>query len=256
MAILGAAPGVLAAVPANDAYNGRVTVGDGYKATVDTTAATSDANDDAINADCGFVDTDASVWYELAGTDETYVIDVSAADYAAGAIVATGDPVNGFNLVTCDLGRVGLFASAGTTYTILVFDSQLDFEGNGGSLSIAVDTTAPPSLDAFTVDPLAHFSRDGSVTVSGSATCSGKPLAYTYLEVTLGQRDGRETVSASRGVTDGFACDGTEQTWTVTVQADSAYFRHGRATVQGLVQVCSFTKCDGTEFSERLRLRN
>ena len=255
MFILGSAPAVFAAAPANDTYGGRVTVSDGYSATVDTTEATSDANDDAINADCGFVDTDASVWYELAGTDETYVIDVSASSYPAGAIVATGDPVTGFTLVTCDLGRVGLFAAAGTTYTILVFDSQFDFEGNGGSLSVSVATTVPPALDAFAVDPVAHFSGGGSVTVTGTAACRSKPLAYTQVEVTLGQREGKTEISGSLGVTDGFTCDGTEHSWAVTVRAEGGLFRSGRATVSGLVQVCSFTKCDGIEFAQVVRLR-
>ena len=254
--ILGSAPAVFAAAPANDTYDGRVALSDGYSATRDTTDATSDANDDAINANCGFVDTDASVWYELAGTDETYVIDVSASSYPAGAIVATGDPATGFTLVTCDLGRVGLFAAAGTTYTILVFDSQFDFEGNGGSLSISVDTTVAPSLDTFAIDPDAQISSDGSATVTGTAACRAKPLAYTQVEVTLTQRQGKTETSASRGVTDGFTCDGMVHNWAVTVQADSGLFKAGRATVTGLVQVCSFTKCDGSEFAEPVKLRN
>jgi len=253
--ILGSAPAVFAAAPANDTYDGRVALSDGYSATRDTTDATSDANDDAINANCGFVDTDASVWYELAGTDETYVIDVSASSYPAGAIIATGDPVAGFSLVSCDLGRVGLFAAAGTTYTILVFDSQFDFEGNGGSLSISVDTTVAPSLDSFAIDPDAGISSDGSVTVTGTAACRAKPLAYTQVEVTLNQRQGK-TETASRGVTDGFTCDGTVHNWAVTVQADLGLFKAGRATVTGLVQVCSFTKCDGSEFAVPVKLRN
>jgi hypothetical protein len=256
MGTLGLAPAVLAAAPANDTYAGRITVSDGYSATIDTTEATTDANDDAINAGCGFVHTDASVWYTLAGTDETYVIDVSNASYPAGAIIATGDPVTGFTLVSCDLGRVSVDAAAGTTYTILVFDSQLDFEGNGGSLTVSVETFLPPTLDAFSVNPVAHLAADGSATVTGTATCRAKPLAYTYMELTPNQRDGKSTVSGFVGATDPFGCDGAEQTWSITVHPDSGAFRRGRLILTGIVQVCSFTKCDGIQFAQPVRLRN
>ena len=256
IAIAGAAPAVFAAVPANDTYAGRITVSDGYSATVDTTEATTDADDAAINAGCGFINTDASVWYSLAGTDETYIIDVRAASYPAGVIISTGDPVSGFTLVSCDLGRVSVDAAAGTTYTILVFDSQLDFEGNGGSLTVSVDTFLPPTLDAFSVDPVGHLSADGSATFTGTAACRAKPLAYTYMELTPSQGAHKGLVSGFRGATDPFGCNGTEQTWSVTVHPDAGLFRRGRVSLTGIVQVCSFTKCDGIQFAEPVRLRS
>ena len=87
-----------AAPPGNDTFSGSTVVGDlPFTDQVDTTEATSDANDDEIAAQCqGVPAYDASVWYQVTPSSDTgLVADVSGADYSAGVFVATGVPAAG-----------------------------------------------------------------------------------------------------------------------------------------------------------------
>ena len=59
----------------------------GFSEVLDTTEATTDADDAQFNASCGAPATDASVWYTLVGTDEVVIVDVSGSDYSAGVLV-------------------------------------------------------------------------------------------------------------------------------------------------------------------------
>jgi hypothetical protein len=92
LAGLATAPATFAAAPANDVYAGRVTVTDGSHIEQDTTQATTDADDTELNATCGAPATDASVWFQLTGTDETYKIDFSGSNYSGGILVGTAAP--------------------------------------------------------------------------------------------------------------------------------------------------------------------
>ena len=91
---VGMATPVLAASPGNDAYAGRTVIDSiPFAESVDTTEATSDADDAEANAGCGAPAIEASVWYEISATaDGVLVVDVSSSTYAAGVIVATGAP--------------------------------------------------------------------------------------------------------------------------------------------------------------------
>src|SRR5215207_3139128 len=93
--VLTAAP-ALAAPPSNDTYAGRTVVGSvPFTQTLDTTDATTDADDAELNAQCGAPVTDASVWYQFtAEADGAMVVDVSESSFSAGVIVATGSPGN------------------------------------------------------------------------------------------------------------------------------------------------------------------
>ena len=98
---LGAAAPVLAAAPANDVYAGREPIAIGDSLTVDTSEATTDADDTELNTVCGAPAMDASVWYELTATADGFIgIDVSASDYSAGVFVATGSP-GSFEVLAC-----------------------------------------------------------------------------------------------------------------------------------------------------------
>ncbi len=186
-----------AAAPANDTYGGRVIVGAlPFTATLDTSEATTDADDADINASCGAPATDASVWYEFTATaNGGVVLDVSGSSYSAGAIVATGSP-GSFNLLTCGPGAVSWSAVAGETYAILVIDDQLDGGGNGGTLNLTMDVAPPaPTIDV-TVNPVATFLKNGSAVVSGTVTCTGL-VDFAFLETDLRQTVGRFVVEGA-----------------------------------------------------------
>jgi hypothetical protein len=137
------------AQPPNDTYAGRGVLGLDdlpFEEVVDTTSATTDADDDAVNAACGAPATDASVWYELTATaDAPIVVDVSNADYSAGIIVAAVESGR-FSTITCAPSVLDFQAIAGQTYAILAFDDQGDSQGNGGLLHIRISALAEPVI--------------------------------------------------------------------------------------------------------------
>src|SRR6266508_6987922 len=122
---LQAAPAA-AAPPSNDTFGGATVVSLGFSETLNTTEATTDADDAQLNASCGAPATDASVWYVLTPVaDVQVVIDVSQSDYSAGVLVGVGSQGN-LSTVTCGPGAVSFFAAAGTTYYVLAIDDQND----------------------------------------------------------------------------------------------------------------------------------
>jgi hypothetical protein len=227
VAVVALAAPATAAPPSNDTYAGRTVLASGSIAqTLDTTEATTDADDAELGALCDVPATDASVWYQATATADTLAVaQVTQSSYSARAIVATGSPGN-WTVLGC-WSYVSWWAAAGQTYTVLVVDDQTDGGGNGGELGVTI-SVAPPTMDV-TVNPVGHFNATtGSATISGTATCSGADeLAYVHAE--LRQTVGR--VSTVRGT--GYRlvpCDGSTQAWSIEVVPDYGKFAGGKAT--------------------------
>jgi hypothetical protein len=251
-----AAP-VLAAAPGNDAYAGRIAViALPYSNSQDTTEATTDADDVAANAQCGAPATDASVWYELtAAADSSIIVDVSASDYSAGVIVASGSP-GSFVVEVCGQGMVGFAAASGVTYAILVFDDQLDGAGTGGALEISIDAAPPPPTVDVTVDPIGHFNRlTGSATISGTLTCTGDALDL-QVAVSLTQNVGRFTITGFGSLFfDTPVCDGTAQPWSVEVFGFNGTFKGGHAVSVTSAAACNLGSCSFDSEEQIIKLR-
>lgn len=132
------------AQPSNDTYGGRTALQSTdlpFFAVLDTSQATTDADDVEVNGACGAPATDASAWYELVTiSDASIRIDVSQSNYSAGVIVATGTP-GSFETIACGPSSVEFQAVAGATYAILAFDDQSD-ASNGGELRIGITAQA------------------------------------------------------------------------------------------------------------------
>ncbi|HEX5039797.1 MAG TPA: DUF6299 family protein [Candidatus Limnocylindria bacterium] len=252
MSLVLAAP-ALAAAPTNDTYAGRtILAGLPFSETLDTTEATTDADDVAWNTNCGAPATEASVWYELtAATDGGVIVDVTASDYSAGIAVVTGSP-GSFVTEACGPGIVGFFAGAGTTYQIVAFD---DTPGgtNGGMLSISIEEAPPPPEVEMTVDRVGHFdSRSGSATITGTITCSGE-TEFTSIDVQLRQRVGRLIINGF-GSTD-FACDGTTHDWSVEVIGDNGVFKGGKAATVVFGVACGAFDCGEASAETTVQLK-
>jgi hypothetical protein len=236
-----------AAPPGNDTYAGRTVVSSvPFTDTVDTTEATTDADDAEINV-CAPA-TDASVWYQLTATsDGSLGVDVSQSTYSAGVIVATGGPGN-WDLQACGPGAVAFNTVAGQTYTILTFDDQLDGGGNGGTLRVAIDVAPPaPTIDV-TVNSVGGFNaRTGSATLSGTVTCSGDVL-FAFVDVELRQAVGRFTVIGYSGFD--VTCDGATRPWSVEVFPENGKFAGGKAASVTFAAACGEFQC-GLDFEER-----
>jgi hypothetical protein len=226
-----AAP-AFAAAPTGDLYANRTTIASlPFTESVDTTEATTDANDTEAVGPCGPVPTDASVWYEYtAASDAGFLVDTNSSTYSTGIVVATGSP-GSFQLVTCNAGAIAVPSIPGETYAILVFDYQGDGGGNGGTLDITVADVPPPPVLDVTVAPTGHFdSKTGVATIHGTVTCTGGDFeGKSFIDVQLTQAIGRIRLSGEGFTT--FSCDGTTQAWSAEVFSSAGKFAGGKATV-------------------------
>jgi hypothetical protein len=247
---LGLAAPVLAAPPANDVYAGREAIAVGDSLTVDTTEATTDADDVEMNV-CGAPAMDASVWYELTATADAFIgVDVSASTYSAGVFVAIGSP-GSFEVVACGPGAVAFEAVTGETYAILAIDDQQDGGGNGGTLEIEVAELPPPPEVDVTLNRTGTFnSATGSATISGTVTCTGGPADFSFIDIFVRQAVGRFFVDGF-GFIEGFTCDGTTQEWSAEVFGVNGTFKGGKGLSVTFAVACGEFLC-GEDFEEQV----
>jgi hypothetical protein len=232
MASLELALPVYAAAPSADLYANRTVVGAiPFTDSVDTTEATTDADDAEAAAPCGSPPTDASVWYEYTpSSDGGFIVDTNSSDYSTGIIVATGSP-GSFNVLACNAGSVVVGSTAGETYAILVFDYQGDGGGNGGTLNVGIGELPPPPVLDVTIASSGGFNaKTGAAVIRGTVTCTGGDVdGKNFIDVQASQRVGRFTFSGQGFTT--FACDGTTHSWSADVVSPTGKFAGGKATV-------------------------
>jgi Family of unknown function (DUF6299) len=247
------APPALAAPPANDTFGGATPVAVGFSEVLDTTEATTDADDAQLNESCGAPATDASVWYAIDGSDTGVVVDVSQSDYSAGVLVGVGSQ-GSLDTVACGPGTVGFFAAAGTTYFVLAIDDQFDGAGNGGSLNISFNEAPPPPTVDITVNPFGRVNaRTGVATISGTYTCTNADFIDVFVEAR--QIVGRFTVVGSGGFFDVGTCDGEPRTWSAEVFPDNGRFAGGRAMTVAFAFSCGPFECVEGFAEQTVRLR-
>jgi len=243
------APAALAAPPNNDTFPNATLVTIGFSEVLDTTEATTDADDAQLNESCGAPATDASVWYALEGTDQGVIVDVSQSDYSAGVLVGVGTQGN-LTTVACSQGAVGFFAEAGTTYYILAIDDQLDGAGNGGSLNIVFAEIPPPPTVDITVNHYGTFnSKTGTATISGTYTCSNGD--FIEVDVEARQKVGRFIIVGFGSFFDFGTCDGTSHPWAAEVFPQNGVFKGGKALTLNFAISCGPFEC-GTSYVEQV----
>jgi hypothetical protein len=240
-----------AAPPSHDTIDGaKVISAVPFSEIVDTTEATTDAADAAINANCGAPATNGSVWYSLTASAAAYLVDVSQSDFTAGVIVATGTPGN-LSLVTCGPQAVGFETTPGTTYFLMAFSDNPDVVG--GQLSISVTETGPPPKVSMTINEVGRVnSKTGNATVSGTYTCDGE-ADFTILQGRLSQRQGDIHVVGNFEQLD-LPCGGTFK-WSATITPESGKFKRGEAASLALMAACNVLGCNVYETLDVVRLR-
>lgn len=223
-----------AAAPGNDTAVGATAVTTfPFTDLINTAEATTDANDAQANEYWGWSATDASVWYTITPTSDTNVwVDTSGSEYWASVIVATGSP-GSLTPIIAGSGGTQFFATAGTTYFILVFDDQSDGGGNGGKLRVWIGDTDPVATVTLTWR-VSFEPKSGVATVSGTMTCQH---AYVvWLNGTLTQPVGRFAVQGDFAFAwslDPSICDGNSHQWSATVtNQTTAKFAGGKATLR------------------------
>jgi uncharacterized protein DUF6299 len=244
----------LAAPPTNDTVAGATVISTlPFTDSLDTTEATSDADDANANANCGAPVTEASVWYEFtATTDGAILVDVEASDYNAGVIVVTGIP-GSFDLITCDAFSVVFGTTMGETYRIMVFDFEPG-NGNGGMTEVSVEEAPPPPEISLTVNPTGQKTKSGSAIVSGTVTCTGTDIEFAFIDIQLQQRVGRLLINGFGSVD--VLCDGDTHDWSAEVFGDNGLFKGGHAAAIMFALACDPFFC-GEAFEEAtIKLKN
>jgi hypothetical protein len=253
LAFGGAAPVVLAASPGNDLIGGATPAAIGFSEQLDTTEATTDADDTELNTYCGAPATDASVWYTVEGTDEGVVVDVSGSDYSAGVLVGLQYP-DGLEVIACGPWAVSFYAAAGKTYYVLAIDDQEDGAGNGGTLNIEFrGAPPPPTLDVTVNQTGTVNTRTGVATFSGTYTCTDADFIDLYLNAT--QKVGRFSIQGSGESYDFGTCDGTAHAWSMTFAAYNGKFAGGRAVTVSSTYACGLLECADSYAEQSVMLR-
>ena len=205
----------------------------------DTTEATTDALDAALNANCGAPFTNASVWFSYTDTDGGGVLaDMSASSYAGGFMVTEGDPALG-NLVACGPTTVALVTSPGQTYYVVAFS---DTTTNGGQLEVTFDVAPPAPEATVTVDPKGTAYKDGSAKLTGTYSCANADDFFSDVDGTLTQRVGRMKIVGFFFVTP-LDCDGAVHPWEAIVTSDNGLFRGGKGVAVAFTFACGQLDC-------------
>jgi hypothetical protein len=244
------ATAALAAAPSNDSFAGAKLVAVGFSESVDTSEATTDADDAQLLETCPAPATDASVWYALDGDGSRVAVDVADSSYSAGVIVATGAQ-GSLETVACGEGLVAFTAEVGTRYYVLAIDDQFDGGGNGGTLTILFRQSTMPEVE-FSVDGYGRFDpRSGSATISGSVTCTAGADFSAFVEASQARgRSGVTGFGSSEGV-----CDGSLQRWTVVVEPEVGKFRGGKLETSSFGVASSGDEGLGILIDQTVKLR-
>jgi hypothetical protein len=225
-----------AAPPGNDESAGAVALHLGDRVEQDTTAATTNAGDDALNAGCGAPATSASVWYTYSPTvKRNVVLDTTDSSYSAGLMVFDGTPTAD-SLVTCGPGGVGLRARAGKTYYVMAFS---DTEVNGGDLVLTLQNAPTPRVHVSLAKRGVAF-HGGAAKLHGTFSCTHSE-SFAELDAHLSQRAGRLKIQADSGT--GIQCDGNRHHWSIRLVSPVGTYARGDAVAKVQIISCGLLQC-------------
>ena len=243
------APPASAAPPANDEAGGAVVLHLGDRVSQDTTEATTNAGDDALNVDCGAPFTNASVWYRYTpGTNRRVLLDTSESDYEVGLMVFEGTPTAD-SLLACGPTALGLRAHAGTTYTVMAFS---DTETMGGNLVLSLRKAPPPRAHVSISKRGAVFHGAGAARIHGTYLCKHDEN-FSFLSAHLRQRAGRLKIQADSGAD--LRCNGVRHRWSARLVSPVGTFAPGRAVAKVQLLACGFVDCARATADRTVHLR-
>ena len=241
-----------AAPPVNDLPSGAITVSVPSTVLQDTSGATTDALDAALNAKCGAPVTNGSVWFRYTDTSgEGLLVDVSGSDFAAGVIIVAGETTAGGTFATCGPGSALVRGEAGTTYYVMAFS---DSEGVIGGDLVADFSVPPPAPEAtLTIEPKATAYRDGSLLLRGTYSCTNADGYSSDISGTVTQTVGRTKIEGYFFVNP-LECDGGVHAWEAVVTSSNGLFAGGKAISVAVVITCGEFDCTGTEVVQKLQV--
>jgi hypothetical protein len=225
-----------AAPPGNDEPQGAVVLHLGDQVEQDTSEATTNAEDEALNANCGAPATNASVWYQYSpSVRHKVVLDMTASSYSGGFMVFEGTPTAD-SLVACGPGAVGLRARAGRTYNIMVFS---DTDVNGGTLVLALKNAPRPRVHVSLARRGVAF-HGGAARIHGSYFCKHGE-SFAALSAHILQRAGRLKIQAETDRS--IRCDAQRHHWSARLVSPVGTYVRGDAVAKVRIIACGFLEC-------------
>jgi hypothetical protein len=214
----------------------------------DTTEATTNAGDDALNANCGAPATNASVWYTYTpSVKRNVVLDATASSYSAGLMVFNGSPIAD-SLITCGPGEVGLRALAGTTYYVMAFSDTPDV--NGGNLVLTLQNAPTPRVHVTLAKRGVAF-HGGAAKLHGTYSCTHAE-SFAEISAHLLQRAGRLKIQANSST--GIRCDGTRHHWSSRLVSPVGTYARGKGVAKVRITSCGLLQCRHDAVKRRVHL--
>ena len=209
-----------------------------FRATLDTTGATTGPADYQANTSCGAPATGNSVWYKFTAgpNDRNIFVDASGSDYPAGVFIARGTP-QALTTVSCGPFFVTAKTTPGTTYYIMIFD----FLGTGGG-TLRLDVGDVPNV-VLNVRKQARIDNHKVVHLTGTYSCTG--ASHLHISGNLIEIVG-SNVPTGHFDTLGVPapnCDGQLHSWEGLVLPDARAFAPGKAAAFTLANACGDIAC-------------
>jgi Family of unknown function (DUF6299) len=237
-----------AAPPDNDESTGAIVLHLGDQINEDTTQATTNAGDDALNANCGAPATNASVWFRYSpAKDRNVVLDVTGSDYSAGMMVFKGIPTAD-SLIACGPGSVGIRGKAGKTYYVMAFS---DTDVIGGNLVLTIKNAPTPHVHVTIAKHGLAF-HGGAAQIHGTYRCTHSE-SFAGLQTHLLQRAGRLKIQADSGTN--VTCDGAPHPWSTRLVSPVGTYAKGPARAKALIFSCGVIQCSHVRVKRHVHLR-
>jgi hypothetical protein len=242
-----AAASASAAPPANDEVAGAVALSLGDRVVQDTSEATTNAGDDALNEQCGAPATNATVWYKYTpAVDRPFVLDMSSSDFEGGFLVFEGTPTAD-SLVTCGPGTVAVDGQAGTTYNIVVIST----DETGGRLVLTLKNPPPsPGVHVTIAKRGLAYHGSGAARIHGNYFCRNADFSIVF--GTLTQRAGRLKIPAEFDKP--VLCNGVRHHWSARLVSRTGTYARGHATARVLIDACGVIECREDSARRHIRL--
>ena len=180
---------VTSAAPPNDERVNALAIDLPYSTSIDTTAATVDADDPTCYEATPL---GASVWYSFRPTwSGSLAIEAVLSNYFVGVAV-----FHGSDMLECRPSSSGAFVEgivANETYHVVFFDTEPS-DGIGGTLDFRMMRSVQELIVSVNVDS-AVITAPGELTISGTTTVSSGTIASSELYLAASQRSGRTMTS-------------------------------------------------------------
>ena len=199
----------------------------------------------ALSGECQRDPVAGTVWYHFEATEDvTFEFTATTQEeWVAGVALVRELPATRKTIALCGQEIISGSAEAGDDFWLVAFART---ENPTGTLNVTWD--AGPSTVALSVDSLTADGATGTVTATGTYTCSADPLDFGMLALDLWPGT-KKMESGELEITE---CSGEPTPFTLEVTSSRGRLS-GPVDVNVVAFVCDDLGCDIAEVSDRLK---